>query len=134
MINAQRIAAPRSPPLQQSERTNWHVPLQPAGSEPSTWPRQASGAGRRVLAGSVPAAEAPLAGRGTMQAVAEQQTVVAIEDDPDIADLLDLYLRNAGFRALLAPSGERGARLGAPQGAGLASVRVGLPRTGGVVV
>ena len=37
-----------------------------------------------------------------------EQTVVVVEDDPSIADLLDLYLREAGFRVLLARDGERG--------------------------
>ncbi len=34
--------------------------------------------------------------------------VVLIEDDPDIADLVDLYLRQAGLRVYQAPTGERG--------------------------
>ena len=37
-----------------------------------------------------------------------ERTVVVVEDDPNIADLLDLYLREAGFRVLLAATGERG--------------------------
>jgi DNA-binding response OmpR family regulator len=69
-----------------------------------------------------------------MHAVPEQQTVVAIEDDPDIADLLDLYLRNAGFRSLLAPSGERGLELVAQHGASLVIVDVGLPGIDGFEV
>ena len=34
--------------------------------------------------------------------------MVLVEDDPDIADLVDLYLRQAGFRVYQANSGERG--------------------------
>jgi DNA-binding response OmpR family regulator len=41
----------------------------------------------------------------------ENSTIVVIEDDPDIADLLDLYLRRDGHRVLLASSGERGLEL-----------------------
>jgi DNA-binding response OmpR family regulator len=38
-------------------------------------------------------------------------TVMVVEDDPNIADLLDLYLRQAGYRVLLAATGERGLEL-----------------------
>jgi len=38
----------------------------------------------------------------------ETGTVVVIEDDPHIADLVDLYLRREGFRVLLAGDGETG--------------------------
>ena len=41
-----------------------------------------------------------------------EQIVVVVEDDARIADLLDLYLRDAGFRPLLAPTGERALELG----------------------
>jgi response regulator RpfG family c-di-GMP phosphodiesterase len=39
---------------------------------------------------------------------AQTGTVVVIEDDPHIADLVDLYLRRDGFRVLLARDGEQG--------------------------
>ena len=39
---------------------------------------------------------------------AESGTVVVVEDDPHIADLVDLYLRREGFRVLLADDGEKG--------------------------
>ena len=38
----------------------------------------------------------------------ENGTVVVVEDDPHIADLVDLYLRREGFRVLLAADGEQG--------------------------
>ena len=38
----------------------------------------------------------------------ENGTVVVVEDDPHIADLVDLYLRREGYRVLLAGDGERG--------------------------
>ena len=34
--------------------------------------------------------------------------IAVIEDDPHIADLVDLYLRRDGFRVLLAGDGEKG--------------------------
>jgi DNA-binding response OmpR family regulator len=40
-----------------------------------------------------------------------ERTVIVIEDDPSIADLVELYLRGAGFRVLQASSGERGLQL-----------------------
>jgi DNA-binding response OmpR family regulator len=62
------------------------------------------------------------------------QNVVVVEDDPSIADLLDLYLREAGFRPLLAASGERGLELLAAQRAVLAVIDVGLPGMDGFEV
>ena len=35
-------------------------------------------------------------------------TIVVVEDDPNIADLLDMYLRQAGFRVVQAADGEQG--------------------------
>src|SRR4051794_5198174 len=35
-------------------------------------------------------------------------TIVVVEDDPNIADLVELYLRREGFRVVQAPDGERG--------------------------
>ena len=34
-----------------------------------------------------------------------ERTVVIVEDDPNIADLVDLYLREAGFRVLQGATG-----------------------------
>ena len=42
---------------------------------------------------------------------AENGTVVVVEDDPHIADLVDLYLRREGYRVLLAADGDRGLEL-----------------------
>jgi DNA-binding response OmpR family regulator len=38
----------------------------------------------------------------------EQGTIVVVEDDTNIADLVDLYLRGEGFRVIQAPTGEAG--------------------------
>jgi len=59
--------------------------------------------------------------------VPAEQSVVVIEDDPNIADLLDTYLRAAGFRVLLAESGERGLEQIAQQPPALAILDIGLP-------
>ncbi len=63
-----------------------------------------------------------------------EQTVVVIEDDPSIADLLDLYLREAGYRVLLAGSGERGLGLIEERRPALAIVDIGLPGIDGFEV
>jgi DNA-binding response OmpR family regulator len=59
--------------------------------------------------------------------VGTEHTVVVVEDDAAIADLLDLYLRQAGFRPLLASTGERGIELVGQHGADLVVLDVGLP-------
>jgi DNA-binding response OmpR family regulator len=63
-----------------------------------------------------------------------ERTVVVVEDDPNIADLVDLYLREAGFRVLQAPSGERGLELVAQQRPVLVVLDVGLPGIDGFEV
>jgi DNA-binding response OmpR family regulator len=66
--------------------------------------------------------------------VAKERVVVVIEDDSSIADLLDLYLREAGYRVLLAPTGERGLELIAQHDVALAIVDIGLPGMDGFEV
>jgi DNA-binding response OmpR family regulator len=63
-----------------------------------------------------------------------EQTVLVVEDDPAIADLLDLYLRQAGFRVLQAPTGERGLELVAQQQPALVVLDIGLPGIDGLEV
>jgi DNA-binding response OmpR family regulator len=52
--------------------------------------------------------------------------VVLIEDDPNIADLVDLYLRNDGYRVYQANSGETGLALVRDRGPKLVILDVGL--------
>ncbi len=66
--------------------------------------------------------------------VPTEQTVIVVEDDPNIADLLDVYLREAGYRVLLAASGERGLELVRHHRPVLAVVDVGLPGIDGFEV
>ena len=56
-----------------------------------------------------------------------ERTVIIVEDDPHIADLLDMYLRDAGFRTLQASSGERGLDLCQQHSPVLVMLDVGLP-------
>jgi DNA-binding response OmpR family regulator len=65
---------------------------------------------------------------------AGEKTIVVIEDDPAISDLLDLYLRQAGYRVLQAPTGERGLELIAQQSPALAVLDIGLPGIDGLEV
>jgi DNA-binding response OmpR family regulator len=69
-----------------------------------------------------------------MSAVADERIVVVIEDDAHIADLLDLYLREAGFRVLLAATGERGLELIDQHRPVLAVLDIGLPDIDGLEV
>jgi DNA-binding response OmpR family regulator len=58
---------------------------------------------------------------------AENGTVVVVEDDPHIADLVDLYLRREGFRVLLAGDGEKGLEVFAQEDPCMVILDVGLP-------
>jgi DNA-binding response OmpR family regulator len=60
---------------------------------------------------------------------AESGTVVVVEDDPHIADLVDLYLRRDGFRVLLADTGEKGLALFSHEDPCIVILDVGLPGT-----
>jgi len=57
----------------------------------------------------------------------DQGTIVVVEDDPNIADLVDLYLRREGFRVLLAGDGEQGMELVTRERPRLVILDVGLP-------
>ena len=59
----------------------------------------------------------------------DQGTIVVVEDDANIADLVDLYLRREGFRVLQAGDGERGLELVARESPRLVVLDVGLPGT-----
>jgi DNA-binding response OmpR family regulator len=54
-------------------------------------------------------------------------TVVVVEDDPHIADLVDLYLRRDGFRVLQAADGEKGLELVKRELPWIVILDVGLP-------
>jgi len=54
-------------------------------------------------------------------------TIVVVEDDPNIADLLDMYLRQAGFRVLQAADGERGLEVIDREQPRLVLLDIGLP-------
>ncbi len=55
------------------------------------------------------------------------KTVVLVEDDHHIADLVDLYLRKAGFRVLQASDATRGLELIANERPHLVLLDIGLP-------
>ncbi|HVC26374.1 MAG TPA: response regulator transcription factor [Acidimicrobiales bacterium] len=54
-------------------------------------------------------------------------TVVVVEDDRNIAELVDLYLRKAGFRVLQASDAGRGLELVAQERPNLVLLDIGLP-------
>jgi len=66
--------------------------------------------------------------------VKSERTVVVVEDDAHIADLLDVYLREAGFRVLQAAHGERGLELIAQHQPEMVLLDIGLPDIDGFEV
>jgi DNA-binding response OmpR family regulator len=63
-----------------------------------------------------------------------ERALVIVEDDPNIADLLDLYLREAGFRVLQASSGLRGLELIEHHKPVMVVLDIGLPDIDGFEV
>jgi DNA-binding response OmpR family regulator len=63
-----------------------------------------------------------------------ERTLVIVEDDPHIADLLDTYLRDAGFRVLQAATGERGLELVELHRPVMVVLDIGLPDIDGFEV
>ena len=60
-------------------------------------------------------------------AAVDEPAVVVVEDDLAIAGLVDMYLRRAGYRPLLASTGHRGLELVSQHRPVLAVLDVGLP-------
>ena len=56
-----------------------------------------------------------------------EATVVVVEDDRNIADLVELYLRQEGYRVVQAPTGERGIEAVRDQRPQMVILDVGLP-------
>ena len=65
--------------------------------------------------------------RNTRVPQGDHGTVVIVEDDHNIADLVDLWLRNAGFRVLQATEATRGLELVANEHPSLVLLDIGLP-------
>src|SRR5438067_3711422 len=72
---------------------------------------------------------------GTMGAVQDQKgTVVVVDDEPNIADLVDLYLAREGFRVLKMGTGEAGLQAVREHRPRLVVLDVGLPDVDGLEV
>jgi DNA-binding response OmpR family regulator len=54
-------------------------------------------------------------------------TIVVVEDDPHIADLVDLYLRRDGFRVLIATNGDQALELARRERPRMVILDIGLP-------
>ncbi|MGZ4740307.1 MAG: response regulator transcription factor [Ilumatobacteraceae bacterium] len=65
---------------------------------------------------------------------ASERTVVVVEDDPSIADLVEMYLRRAGFRVLQAATGARGLQLIEQHRPVIVLLDIGLPDIDGFEV
>ena len=63
-----------------------------------------------------------------------ERTIVVVEDDASIADLLDLYLRRDGFRVLLADNGDDGLEIIERESPVLVILDIGLPGVDGLEV
>jgi DNA-binding response OmpR family regulator len=59
--------------------------------------------------------------------VSEETVVVIVEDDPNIADLVELYLRRDGFRPFQADTGERALEVISQRRPKLILLDIGLP-------
>src|SRR5439155_23092660 len=58
---------------------------------------------------------------------ADSGTIVVVEDDPNIADLVDMYLRREGFRVIQAGDGTAGLDAVTRESPRLVILDVGLP-------
>ena len=65
-----------------------------------------------------------------MAAGQEPTTIAIIEDDPDIADLLNSYMRKEGYRSLIAQDMQRARELIATQNPRIILLDLGLPGDG----
>jgi DNA-binding response OmpR family regulator len=72
---------------------------------------------------------------GTMGVVHDQKgTIVVVDDEPNIADLVDLYLAREGFRVLKTGTGEAGLQAVKEHRPRLVVLDVGLPDVDGLEV
>ena len=70
-----------------------------------------------------------------MDVVHDQKgTIVVVDDEPNIADLVDMYLARDGYRVLKAPSGEAGLQAVKEHRPRLVVLDVGLPDIDGLEV
>ena len=59
--------------------------------------------------------------------MSDEPVIVIVEDDPNIADLVELYLRRDGYRPYQASTGERALQVIAERNPELVLLDVGLP-------
>ena len=59
--------------------------------------------------------------------MSDEPAILIIEDDPNIADLVEMYLRKEGFRVYQASDGERGLEVVAERSPRLVILDIGLP-------
>src|SRR5450432_1578983 len=64
----------------------------------------------------------------------ERGTILVVDDEPNIADLIELYLTRDGFRVVKATTGEGGVRAVAEHRPRLVVLDVGLPDVDGLEV
>jgi DNA-binding response OmpR family regulator len=64
----------------------------------------------------------------------ERGTILVVDDEPNIADLVELYLRRDGFRVVKAATGEAGVKAAGEHRPRLVVLDVGLPDVDGLEV
>src|SRR5215472_2274932 len=74
-------------------------------------------------------------GHGTMGVMQDQKgTIVVVDDEPNISDLVDLYLAREGFRVMKTGTGEGGLQAVRDHRPRLVVLDVGLPDVDGLEV
>jgi DNA-binding response OmpR family regulator len=105
--------------------------MPPSSPFPASDPDSASGPPDDPSSGGIddPAPGTPSDGDGDVGACdpMERRTVVVVEDDDSIAELLDLYLARAGYQVARASTGAAGLALVAERQPAIAVVDIGLP-------
>ena len=82
--------------------------MAPTATAPWAAAEAVAGVREALTAASTAKTDIKGAPRSSLDLLTEAGTIVVVEDDPNIADLLDMYLRQERFRVVQAADGEHG--------------------------